>query len=147
MVQGKERPSFLALIVEMWWGRPHEIVVQDMDEHGDLYVKEIIPSGPPDPERRTFACHADSWDVSQQLARGFGWQPAGPWLRPFTPRAAPRVRETSYEPDGWIRGIHQVEADDARAWGSALDACVAAVEAGGFELPTVSSVGAGTACH
>jgi hypothetical protein len=130
----------MALIVEMWWGRPHEIVVQDVDEHGELYVREVIPNGPPDPERRTFSCHADNWKHAQALAKQFGWQPKGPLLHPWRAKDAAPVRQETYEPDGWIRGLHEVEADDARAWGAALTACAAAVEEGRFELPEVHSV-------
>lgn len=129
----------MAVIGEMWWGRPHEIVVEDVDDNGDLYVSHVIPNGPPDPERRTFACHADNWAVAQRLARAFGWQPKGPLFRPWRPKDAAPVRQESYEPDGWIRGIHEVEADDAQAWGAALEASLRALDSGNFELPVVNS--------
>ena len=47
----------VAFIVEMWWGRPSELTVQE---------------GPPDPERRTFSCHGDNWEVARRLGREFG---------------------------------------------------------------------------
>lgn len=130
----------MAYIVEMWWGRPHGIVVEGYDqETGEVYVSHVIPNGPPDPERRLFSCHGDNWKVAQDLGRAFGWQPKGPLFRPW--RSAPQesMRQTAYEPDGWIRGVHEVEADDAQAWGAALDACADAVETGRFGLPEVRS--------
>jgi hypothetical protein len=128
-----------AFIVQMWWGRPHETLLEDVDENGDLYVREVIPNGPPDPERRTFSCHADNWKISQDVARAFGWQPKGAMLHPFTPRGASPTREAGYEPDGWIRGIHEVDEKDAREWGEALKAALRDLEAGTFDLPTVHS--------
>jgi hypothetical protein len=113
----------VAFIVEMWWGRPSELIVQE---------------GPPDPERRTFSCHGDNWEVAQRLGREFGWKPKGPLMRRFADRDGPPVREASYAPDGWMEGIHEVEAD-ARAWGAALEACVRDMDAGGFELPALRS--------
>lgn len=129
----------MAFIVEMWWGRPHEITVEDVDENGELYVSQVIPNGPPDPERRTFSCDANNWDAAQHVARSFGWQPKGPLFHPWKPKDAPPVRQDQYEPDGWVKGIHEVEADDARAWGGALERCLEALDAGAFALPAVSA--------
>lgn len=129
----------MALIVEIWWGRPHEIIVEDVDENGQMYVSAIIPNGPADSERRTFSCHGENWRVAQELARAFGWQPKGPLLRPFHPHNALPVRQASYEPDGWLRGIGEIEPDDARAWGRALEACLQALDDRAFEVPNVKS--------
>jgi hypothetical protein len=123
----------------MWWGRPHEIIVQDVDERGELYDAGVIPNGPPDPERRTFSCHRDNWEAAQELAKAFGWVPRGPLFLGWPQDKRPPIREVEYKPDGWFRGFHQVEADDARAWGLALEACVREVDAGRFELPAVRS--------
>lgn len=38
-----------------------------------------------------------------------------------------------------MRGIHEVEADDARAWSAALAACVREAEAGRFAVPELHS--------
>lgn len=92
----------MAFIVVMWWGRPHEIQVQAMDEHGGLYVKEVIPNGPPDPERRTFSCSAWNWEAAQDLGRAFGWRPKGPLFEPWSPKGAAPERQAAYVPDGWI---------------------------------------------
>ena len=121
----------------MWWGRPHEIIVEDVDENGELYVSRVIPNGPPDPERRTFACSAWNWEAAQKIARDFGWRPKGPLFHPWRPENAPAVRVDSYEPDGWINGIHEIEADDGDAWSHALDECLRAVDAGTFNLPDI----------
>jgi len=125
----------MAFIVEMWWGRPHEIVVQDVDEHGELYDSYVIPRGPADPERRTFACSKWNWETAQDVARAFGWQPKGPLFRPWRPKDAPPQRVDRYDPDGWISGVHEVDDDDARAWGEALERAVDALEDERFELP------------
>jgi hypothetical protein len=54
-------------------GRPSETIIQDIDENGELYDREIIPNeGPPDPKRRTFSCHGDNWKVAQDLGKAFG---------------------------------------------------------------------------
>lgn len=130
----------MVLIVEMWWGKAHEIVVEDVDEQGELYVREVIPNGPPDPERRTFSCHASNWTTAQALAKAFGWVPQGAVVRPWRgTEGLVTVRDTDYVPDGWIRGVHRVDADDATAWGRALEACVQAIDAGMFDLPDVQS--------
>lgn len=129
----------MAFIVEMWWGRPHEIIVEDVDENGELYVSQVIPNGAPDPERRTFSCHADNWKAAQGLGQAYGWQPKGPVFHRWRSGDEPGVRQSVYDPDGWIRGIHEVEADDARAWGAALEACVRDIDADRFTLPEVHS--------
>jgi hypothetical protein len=36
-----------AFIVEMWWGRPHEIIVQDVDDDSELSDSHAIPNGLP----------------------------------------------------------------------------------------------------
>jgi hypothetical protein len=127
----------MAFIVQMWWGKPHEIIVEDVDEDGELYVSHVIPNGPPDPERRTFACSWWNWQTAQQVAHAFGWQPAGPLFRSWSDKTAPPVRVAAYDPDGWINGIHDVDAEDARAWGQALERCLEAVDSGAFQLPDV----------
>jgi hypothetical protein len=72
------------------------------------------------------------------LGKTFGWTPRGPLFHRWRSEA-PASRVSSYAPDGWIEGIHEVEADGARAWGQALEACAREVEAGRFELPVVRS--------
>jgi hypothetical protein len=128
----------MAFIVEMWWGRPHEIVVQDVDDNGELYDSHVIRNGPPDPERRTFACSQWNWEAAQQIAREFGWQPKGPLFRPWRPKDAAPTRMDAYEPDGWLKGLHEVEDDDARAWSVALARAVNVLESGQFHLPEVT---------
>ncbi len=127
----------MAFIVEMWWGRPPEIIVEDVDDNGELYVKERLPNGPPDPERRTFSCSAWNWDAAQRIARAFGWQPKGPLFHAWRSEGAPPLRVDAYNPDGWINGLHEVEDDDARAWGQALERSLLALDDGRFELPDV----------
>jgi hypothetical protein len=107
----------------MWWGRVHQIEMQDVDEDGELFVSEIIPTGPPDPERRTFSCHGDNWRLAIPLGRAFGWRPKGARLKSWRgdEEFAP---DPCYEPDGWIRGVHEVSADDAASWAVALERCV-----------------------
>jgi len=129
----------VAFIVEMWWGRASELIVQDLDENGELYDREVVPlEGPPDPERRTFSCHADNWKAAQDLGQRCGWVPRGPLFHRWHSDSPP-PRVASYEPDGWIQGLHEVEADDARAWGAALEAYVREVDAGRFEMPALRS--------
>jgi hypothetical protein len=129
----------VAFIVEMWWGRPSELIVQDIDENGELYEREVIPlEGPPDPERRTFSCHGDNWQAAQELGTAFGWTPRGPLFHRWRTENPP-TRVDSYAPDGWMEGLHEVEADDARAWGAALEACVSEMKADRFELPVLRS--------
>jgi hypothetical protein len=125
-------------IVQMWWGRAHEFSVQDLDENGDDCIRHVV-IGSPDPERRTFSCHGDSWKQAIELGQAFGWQRKGPLLHRIFERDAPPLRETLYEPDGWIRGVHEVEADDAHGWGVALAACLGEVEARRFDLHEMRS--------
>ena len=43
----------MAFVVEMVWGRPHEIVVYRFDVEGELAPSHVIPTGESrDPERR-----------------------------------------------------------------------------------------------
>jgi len=129
----------MVFIVEMWAGQPHELQVQELDTRGDLTTISVIRDGPPDPVRRTFSCHGNDWKMAQNLGRSFGWQPKGPLFHPWHATADAIVRVDEYDPDGWIRGLHEVEADDARAWGQALEACADAVEAGAATLPNQPS--------
>jgi hypothetical protein len=67
--------AFLVCIVEMFWGRPHEIIILGDDGNGEMVPIEIRPTGhPPDPERRTLFMHRQPWEVFQELGRQHGWQ-------------------------------------------------------------------------
>lgn len=74
------------MIVEMAWGRPHHIVVYDLDDSGELLPSRTIRNGEPDPECRRFSCRVEVWRALQVLAGDHGWVLAGTSLDPTAER-------------------------------------------------------------
>ena len=109
------------LVVEMFWGRPHEIIELGDDGSGELVPVAVRPTGhPPDPERRTFLLHDQPWRVFQALAREHGWQPAG--TGPCDGWTGEQATDTDYTPHSWR--CKQVTGADAAAWATALERAV-----------------------
>jgi hypothetical protein len=108
----------LVFIVEMFWGRPHEIVILGDDGSGEMVPIGTKPTGNPlDPERRTFLLHDQPWRVFQAIAREYGWRPAG--TVSCAEWNGDQADEPSYEPHSWR--CKQVTAEDAAAWAAALE--------------------------
>lgn len=112
----------MTFIVEMVWGRPHEIVVYDLDAEGELMPSHTITDAQPrDPEWRHFSCHAGVWERVLELGRSAGWIPNGTSPAEGTHEAWNKAGgfENSYEPESW--GYHKLfEANDAASLADAL---------------------------
>jgi hypothetical protein len=126
----------MAFIVEMMWGRPHQIVVYGLDEDGELFPEKVMPcEGEPDPEWRFFSCHGGVWKHVLDLGVRYGWKPIG-----TVPAAGSEWEklgrfENDYEPQMWGY-CKQFLAEDATGLADALQRYVSAVQAGDAEMET-----------
>jgi hypothetical protein len=105
----------MVFIVEMAWGRPHEIVFYGFDAEGELVPSHVVPTGAPrDPDRREFSCHAQVWEQALELGRSAGWEPQGTIPAPSSREAWSKFGrlENSYVPDEW-QYAKQFQTDDA----------------------------------
>jgi len=129
----------MAFIVEMMWGRPHQITVYGPDEFGELVPQEVIPcEGEPDPEWRFFSCHGAVWEHVLDLGVRYGWKPMGTvpsrgsqWERDGC------VFQNDYQPQMWGYS-KQFLAEDAAGLADALQMYVSAVQGG--EMVNTSTI-------
>ncbi|MCA1562650.1 MAG: hypothetical protein LC753_06445 [Acidobacteria bacterium] len=109
-------------------GRPHHIVVYDLDDTGELVLSRTIRDGEPDPEWRRFSCRVEVWRTLQTLARDHGWVPAGTSPDSSQPEQSDERRagtDTSYEPTDWAFA-KLVSGADAAAVADGLERALAA---------------------
>ena len=128
----------MAFIVVMVWGRPHELVVEDIDNDGDAVYTVVPNDGPPDPEWRRFSCHGSVWEQMLDFGRMHGWEPSGTLP---SDRARKRWDELgkfddSYKPSDWYY-LKQVTGNDAAALADALERAILAGETAASERASV----------
>ena len=89
----------MAYIVDMLNGKSHMLEIMGMDEDGELYVKKIVETGPPDPELRKFSCSGANWEKALELGNKMGWKPTGSVLEKTVDTSEPVMSD--YKPSSW----------------------------------------------
>lgn len=110
----------MAFIVEMFHGRSGKIEIMDLDNEGELYIKEVVMAGKPDPDYRYFSCSGTNWTNVLELGNKMGWKPSGSVLAKTIDTPNPIFND--YKPSDW--GDEQLKVfmeDDASALAEALE--------------------------
>jgi hypothetical protein len=134
----------MAFIVEMTWGRPHQIIVYGLDDDGELYPENVIDcEGEPDPEYRFFSCRGEIWKHTLDLGFRYGWKPMGTVPAESSCRQWEKLGrfENNYQPEEWGY-CKQFQVEDAASLADALQLYLRSVKAGDVDMerPTLPTL-------
>jgi hypothetical protein len=126
----------MAFIVEMFWGRPPQLIVEGLDDEGESFVKNVIQvEDPPDPEWRQFSCSGFVWRELLKLGEEYGWKPMGTVPHDSSKRDWQRLGnfKNDYEPRDFLF-MKRFLTEDASALADALSRTLEDLQNGAVTL-------------